>query len=127
MNSQKIRDFLKDAKNQLKSCKKSKSFQTILATMLSADYAVLLSPFNHEISILNLNNQGFTTDGEEWVSGALGNMRMTKIPIYLVSNEQMQEAKRLINYALQSNFIRHEMAGKHLYKFLKIFAKRYDY
>lgn len=126
MNGQKFRDFLKDAKNQLKSCKKSKSFQTILATMLSADYAILLSK-SHEITILDLNNQGFTTDGEEWVSGALGNMRMSKLPVYLVQNSQMKEAKNLINYALQSKFIKRASAGKHLYKFLKLFAKRYDY
>lgn len=126
MNSQNFREFLNDAKNQLKSCQKSKSFRTILATMLNADYAILLS-VSHEITILDLNNQGFTTDGEEWVSGALGNMRMSKLPIYLVQNSQIHEAKNLINYALQSKFIKREKAGKHLYKLLKMSAKRYDY
>ena len=126
MTKNEIREFLKDIKEVLADCDQSKRFETCLANSLKSDYAVLLS-IDKRITILNLNETGTTTDGEEWVQGALGNMRMSGLPIYLVSKSQLSQAKKFATYAVNSKLIKPEMSGKHIFKWLKSFSKRYNY
>lgn len=113
-----LREFIKDVRNVLGKCEHSKRFETSLANALKSDYAILLS-VDKRITVLNLNETGTTSDGEEWVQGALGNMRMSHLPIYLVSRLQLSQAKNFATYALNSKMIKPEMCGWHIYKWLK--------
>jgi hypothetical protein len=126
MTKHEMREFIKDVRNVIAKCEPTKRFETSLANSLKSDYAILLS-FDKRITILNLNETGQTSDGEEWVQGALGNMRMSRLPIYLVSNSQLSQAKNFVTYAMNTKMIKPEMCGWHMYKWLKPFSKRYDY
>lgn len=123
-----LREFVKDAKESLRACKtSSKTYKTSIAKKLNADYAVLLTPYTKRMIFVPLNDTGFTTDGAEWASGALGNLRMYKLPIYLASSELFVMASNLAKYAYFSNYIHSSAVGKHTCKFLKDFAKIYNY
>lgn len=126
MTKHDMREFIKEVRNVLDKCEQSNRFETSLANSLKSDYAILLS-VNKRITVLNLNETGTTTDGEEWVQGALGNMRMSRLDIYLVSRSQLSQAKKFATYALNSKMIKPEMCGWHIYKWLKPVSKRYNY
>ena len=121
-----MRKYLKNTYKYIKSkkCSPSTEYKTKLANELKSDYAVLLGVYTKTIEILNLNEKGFTNDGKEWVLGALGNMRLSGLPIFLVNRSQMELCKALVMGGI--GFYSQNRCGYRLYKLLKTIARVYN-